>query len=114
MKYISTRNNQIFFSSEQVLSYGLAPDGGLFIPSEIPKFAMEEIKKLKNADYRDIAYFILNPYLKDLFSEEEIKQLITSAYQNFDEGIVSITKLGKNQLLNLFHGPTLASKDYAM
>lgn len=114
MKYISTRNNQIFFSSEQVLSYGLAPDGGLFIPSEIPKFAMEEIKKLKNADYRDIAYFILNPYLKDLFSEEEIKQLITSAYQNFDEGIVSITKLGKNQLLNLFHGPTLAFKDYAM
>lgn len=114
MKYISTRNNQIFFSSEQVLSYGLAPDGGLFIPNEIPNFAMEEIKKLKNADYRDIAYFILNPYLKDLFSEEEIKQLISSAYQNFDEGIVSITKLGKNQLLNLFHGPTLAFKDYAM
>ena len=114
MNYISTRNNQINFSSEQVLNYGLAPDGGLFIPRELPKFSLEDIKNLKNADYEDIAYFVLKPFLKDLFSEEEIKQLISDAYQSFDEGIVSITELGENQLLNLFHGPTLAFKDYAM
>jgi len=114
MNYISTRNNQINYSSEQVLNYGLAPDGGLFIPRELPKFSEEDIKNLKNADYKDIAYFVLKPFLKDLFSEEEIKQLISNAYQSFDEGIVSITELGENQLLNLFHGPTLAFKDYAM
>ena len=114
MNYISTRNNQINYSSEQVLNYGLAPDGGLFIPRELPKFSLEDIKNLKNADYKDIAYFVLKPFLKDLFSEEEIKQLISDAYQSFDEGIVSITELGENQLLNLFHGPTLAFKDYAM
>ena len=114
MNYISTRNNQINFSSEQVLNYGLAPDGGLFIPREIPKFSISDIKNLKNANYQDIAYFVLNPFLKDLFSVEEIKQLISDAYQSFDEGIVSITDLGENQLLNLFHGPTLAFKDYAM
>ena len=114
MNYISTRNNQINFSSEQVLNYGLAPDGGLFIPREIPKFSISDIKNLKNANYQDIAYFVLNPFLKDLFSEKEIKQLISDAYQSFDEGIVSITELGENQLLNLFHGPTLAFKDYAM
>ena len=114
MNYISTRNNQINFSSEQVLNYGLAPDGGLFIPREIPKFSICDIKNLKNANYQDIAYFVLNPFLKDLFSVEEIKQLISDAYQSFDEGIVSITELGENQLLNLFHGPTLAFKDYAM
>ena len=114
MNYISTRNNQINFSSEQVLNYGLAPDGGLFIPREIPKFSISDIKNLKNANYQDIAYFVLNPFLKDLFSVEEIKQLISDAYQSFDEGIVSITELGENQLLNLFHGPTLAFKDYAM
>ena len=114
MNYISTRNNHKNFTSEQVLNYGLAPDGGLFIPSEIPKFSIGDIKNLKNADYQEIAYFVLSPFLRDLFSAEEIKQLISSAYQNFDEGIVSITKLGENHLLNLFHGPTLAFKDYAM
>ena len=114
MNYISTRNNQINFSSEQVLNYGLAPDGGLFIPRELPKFSLGDIKNLKNADYEDIAYFVLKPFLKDLFSEEEIKQLISNAYQSFDQGIVSISELGENQLLNLFHGPTLAFKDYAM
>jgi len=114
MNYVSTRNNQINFSSEQVLNYGLAPDGGLFIPSELPKFSSEDLNNLKNADYKEIAYFVLNPFLKDLFSEKEIKHLISDAYQSFDEGIVSITELGENQLLNLFHGPTLAFKDYAM
>ena len=114
MKYISTRNNQLNFSSEQVLNYGLAPDGGLFIPREIPKFSLSDIKNLKNASYHDIAYFVLNPFLKDLFSAEEVQQLISDAYQSFDEGIVSITEIGENQLLNLFHGPTLAFKDYAM
>ena len=114
MNYISTRNNQINFSSEEVLNYGLAPDGGLFIPKEIPKFSIGDIKNLKNANYQDIAYFVLNPFLKDLFSADEIKQIISEAYQSFDEGIVSITEIGENQLLNLFHGPTLAFKDYAM
>ena len=106
MNYISTRNNQINFSSEEVLNYGLAPDGGLFIPKEIPKFYIGDIKNLKNANYQDIAYFVLNPFLKDLFSADEIKQLISDAYQSFDEGIVSITELGEKQLLNLCHGPT--------
>ena len=88
MNYISTRNNLKNFTSEQVLNYGLAPDGGLFIPREIPKFSMGDIKNLKYANYQDIAYFVLNPFLKDLFSAEEIQQLISDAYQSFDEGIV--------------------------
>ena len=46
MNYISTRNNQINFSSEEVLNYGLAPDGGLFIPKEIPKFYIGDILSL--------------------------------------------------------------------
>ena len=50
MNYISTRNNQINFNSEEVLKYGLAPDGGLFIPKEIPKFSIGDIKNLKKAE----------------------------------------------------------------
>ena len=61
MKYISTRNNKTEFSAEQVLNYGLAPDGGLFIPSEIPKFSVDQINSLKGRNYFEIADFILTP-----------------------------------------------------
>ena len=114
MNYKSTRNNQVSYTSEQVLNYGLAPDGGLFVPEILPSFSKEEIKYLKGSSYYEIANFIMKPFLIDLFSEEEIKTIIKEAYSNFDNEIVSLTPMGNNYLLNLFHGPTLAFKDYAM
>ena len=114
MKYISTRNEKIEFSAEQVLNYGLAPDGGLFIPKEIPKFSVDQINALKGKNYIDIANFILSPFLLDLFDPKTINEIINDAYSKFDKEIVSISNIGDNELLNLFHGPTLAFKDYAM
>ncbi len=114
MDYKSTRNSQKIFSSEQVLNYGLAPDGGLFIPTELPKFSLKSIDALKGSKYEEIAFFILEPFLNDLFTDVEIKKIINEAYSKFDEEIVSISHVGDNTLLNLFHGPTLAFKDYAM
>ena len=114
MDYISTRDSQKIYSSEQVLNYGLAPDGGLFIPKELPKFSLESINSLKGSDYQEIAFFILKPFLNDLFSDIEIRKIINEAYNKFDKEIVSISPVGQNTLLNLFHGPTLAFKDYAM
>ena len=114
MNYKSTRNNQVIFTSEQVLNYGLAPDGGLFVPELLPSFSQDQIKSLNGSSYYDIANFIMQPFLKDLFSEEEIKTIIMEAYSSFDNEIVSLTPMGNNHLLNLFHGPTLAFKDYAM
>ena len=114
MNYKSTRNNQVIYTSEQVLNYGLAPDGGLFIPELLPSFSENQIKSLKGSSYYDIAYFIMQPFLTDLFSKEEIKTIINKAYSSFDKETVSLTPMGNNHLLNLFHGPTLAFKDYAM
>ena len=114
MKYISTRNNKTDFSAEQVLNYGLAPDGGLFIPKEIPKFSIDQINSLKGKNYFDIANFILSPFLLDLFDSKTINKIIHEAYSKFDQEIVSVSNIGDNELLNLFHGPTLAFKDYAM
>ena len=114
MKYISTRNNKNDFSAEQVLNYGLAPDGGLFIPKEIPKFSIDQINALKGKNYFDIANFILSPFLLDLFDSKTINKIIHEAYSDFDQEIVSVSNIGDNELLNLFHGPTLAFKDYAM
>ena len=76
MNYKSTRNSQVIYTSEQVLNYGLAPDGGLFIPELLPIFSQDEIKSLKGSSYYDIANFIMKPFLTDLFSEEEIKIII--------------------------------------
>ena len=114
MNYISTRNNQQLFNADEVLNLGLAPDGGLFIPTKFPLFNIKDINQLKGKSYNEIAYFILEPFLKDIFDQSEIELIIESAYTNFDEGIISITPIGKNSLLNLFHGPTFAFKDYAM
>ncbi len=114
MKYKSTRDDKIEYTAEQVLNYGLAPDGGLFIPNEIPKFSAEQIDALKGKDYFEIANFILSPFLIDLFEPPTIDKIIQEAYRKFDKEIVSISNIGDNDLLNLFHGPTLAFKDYAM
>ena len=114
MKYISTRNNKTDFSADQVLNYGLAPDGGLFIPKEIPKFSVDQINALKGKNYFDIANFILSPFLLDLFDSKTINKIIHEAYSKFDQEIVSVSNIGDNELLNLFHGPTLAFKDVAM
>jgi len=114
MKYISTRDDKKEYSAEQVLNFGLAPDGGLFIPNEIPKFSNNQINALKGKNYFEIANFILTPFLSDLFEDPIIEKIIEEAYCKFDKEIVSISNIGDNDLLNLFHGPTLAFKDYAM
>ncbi len=114
MKYISTRDDKKEYSAEQVLNFGLAPDGGLFIPYETPKFSNNQINSLKGKNYFEIANFILTPFLSDLFEAPIIKKIIDEAYSKFDKEIVSISNIGDNDLLNLFHGPTLAFKDYAM
>ena len=114
MEYISTRNDNVTFNSEQVLNLGLAPDGGLFVPKQFPTFTAKEILNIKNKDFKSIAFVILEKFLLDLFSPSEIRTIIDEAYESFDEGVVSTSDLGDITLLNLFHGPTLAFKDYAM
>ncbi|MAV82243.1 MAG: threonine synthase [Pelagibacteraceae bacterium] len=114
MDYLSTRNINKVFNTNEVLELGLAPDGGLFIPKKFPTFSKEEIKKLENKSYKFIAFSILEKFLSDLFSKDEIETIIDEAYYSFDDKIVSITELDNLKLLNLFHGPTLAFKDYAM
>ena len=114
MNYKSTRNDIKIYSSEEVLNYGLAPDGGLFVPESLPFFTKDQINSLKGSNYYDVANFILKPFLVDLFSDEEIQEIIKDAYKNFDDEIVSISPIDDKYLLNLFHGPTLAFKDYAM
>lgn len=115
MEYISTRNIKKTFSFKDVFLKGLAPDGGLFIPKKIPKITSEELRKLKNFSYNELAAEIILKFCDNEFNKTEIKKLIENSYKKFrNKDVVLVRKVGKINLLELFHGPTLAFKDLAM
>ena len=115
MEYISTRNTQKIFSFKDVFLKGLASDGGLFVPKKIPLYNSQELEKLRYLSYNELASKIILKFCSDEFNEAEIKDLVNDSYKNFRvKDVVAIKKLGKINLLELFHGPTLAFKDIAM
>jgi len=119
MEYISTRNNKKTFTFEQVFLKGLAPDGGLFIPKSLKKFTKDELKSFRNLRYQDLAKKIIFPFLGDFISESELSEIIKKSYSVFrKDNVVYLSKDSNNVLevniLELFHGPTLAFKDIAM
>jgi len=112
--YKSTRGDNNVFSAAQAIAKGIAEDGGLFVPTEMPRLE-KSIEDLINLDYRELAYEILSLFLTD-FTEEELKYCINSAYdEKFDTSVVApVVKAQDNYFLELFHGPTLAFKDMAL
>ena len=115
MEYISTRNEKKIHSFKEVFLKGLADDGGLFVPKKIPTFTKDDLKSFKNLTYNELATKIILKFCSDEFDEKTIKEIINKSYKKFRvKNIVEIRKLGKINLLELFHGPTLAFKDIAM
>ncbi|OPZ79162.1 MAG: Threonine synthase [Alphaproteobacteria bacterium ADurb.Bin438] len=120
MKYISTRGKSEKLTFEEVLLKGLAPDGGLYLPDitdeEYKKLV--DIKALKNLSYSDLAFKVMQPFVKgsENISDEDLKKLCYDTYQNFNHKAVAPLKLLDTNLfgMELFHGPTLAFKDYAL
>jgi len=115
MEYISTRNKEKIYSFHDVFLKGLAPDGGLFVPKNFPKYGSKELKSLENFSYEELASKIIYDFCGNEFEKNEIKQLVKNSYKSFrTDNVVEIKKIGKFYLLELFHGPTLAFKDIAM
>jgi threonine synthase len=115
MNYFSTRDKSLKFSFKDILLRGLAPGGGLFLPSEIKYYDKYELEKLSQLSYEDLATEILFNFCSNDIEKTELKVLIKKAYQGFEEKeVVSIKKIGNTNLLELYHGPTLAFKDIAM
>ena len=115
MKYISTRNNSKEYTFEQVFIKGLADDGGLFVPKSIKKFSNGELDSMSKLSYQDLAKKILSPFIGDFMTESELSQTIKKSYSVFrKDNVVNIIKVGDINVLELFHGPTLAFKDIAM
>ena len=116
MKYVSTRGAAPVLSFGEAMMTGLARDGGLYVPETVPVFSAEEIADLAGKSYEEIAFRIMRPFMGDTFSDDEFKGLIAKAYAGFGHAArAPLVQLGPNHfLLELFHGPTLAFKDFAM
>lgn len=117
MKYVSTRSDKYKVESAEAIKTGIAPDGGLFVPEEIPQLSLDEIEKFANLSYPELAKKILSLYLTD-YTEEELSDCVNSAYtsEKFEsEAIAPLHKLDdKAFVLELWHGPTCAFKDMAL
>lgn len=116
MKYISTRGEAPALSFEDVVLTGLATDGGLYVPEELPSFSAQEIASWAGLPYRDLAFKIMQPFVADALSSDELKDIIDRSYDTFrHEAIAPLVQTGHNEwVLELFQGPTLAFKDFAL
>ena len=115
MNYISTRNKSLNFDFSSIFLRGLAPDGGLFLPNEIKKFSENELKELSQLNYIDLGVEIISGFCTPVLNKNKIKLILDKAYSSFDtKNIVEIKKIDNINLLELYHGPTLAFKDIAM
>ena len=116
MKYISTRGGGEPQTFEQVLLTGLAPDGGLYVPTELPRIDATQMTDWKNLPYVDLAVEVVAPFVGDALPRSELERIIAESYASFDHPeIAPVTELGDNEyLLELYHGPTLAFKDFAL
>ena len=114
IKYVSTRGDKEKISASQAILRGIAPDGGLYVPENLPKLD-KSLEELSALNYREIAYEVMKLFFAD-FSEEELKSCIASAYdEKFDtEEIVPLKEADGLTYIELFHGPTLAFKDMAL
>lgn len=114
--YNSTRDKTCRVTAAHAIVHGLAPDGGLFVPEELPKLSLTQIEALSKTDYRGRAEELLSLFL-DEFDRAEIKRIVSAAYgDNFDDAAVAPLHIidGMTAVLELWHGPTCAFKDMAL
>lgn len=116
MKYISTRGDAPELSFEEVVLAGLASDGGLYVPATLPTFSREEIASWTGLRYQDLAFKIIAPFVDKEIPDHELKDLIERSYANFrHDAIAPLVQTAHNEwILELFQGPTLAFKDFAL
>jgi len=116
MRYISTRGQAPDLSFEEAMLTGLARDGGLYLPESIPQLSHADIAALEGVPYEEAAFRIMRPYLGDAFTDDEFRGIIERAYAGFGHAArAPLKQLDQGHfLLELFHGPTLAFKDFAM
>ncbi len=111
MKYKSTRGGVSSLSFTEAFLMGLATDGGLIVPEEIPK---PDLARLENLDYKSLALEIFKLFVDDI-PYDDLKKLVHKSYSTFDtEEVTPVVRKDGVYILELFHGPTFAFKDIAL
>ena len=114
MKYVSTRGQTPALGFSDAVATGLAPDGGLFLPESLPDFSAK-LAGFEQLGYAELCYEFLRVFATDI-PADTLRALIAQSYTQFaDPAIAPLKPLAKNlYVLELFHGPTLAFKDFAL
>ena len=116
MRYISTRGQAPALTFEDAMLTGLARDGGLYVPEDVPVMEASDIAALAGLSYEDAAFRVMRPFIGESFTDDELRGIIARAYEGFaHDAKAPLVQLAPDHfLLELFHGPTLAFKDFAM
>ena len=116
MNYTSTRDSSVKVSAAYAIATGISPDGGLYVPENIPELTYDELLAMTKAGYKERAVSVLGKYLTD-FTEEELRECVDGAYTGKfgGEDIAPVVDIADNRfVLELWHGPTCAFKDMAL
>jgi len=116
VRFQSTRGQAPELGFDDVLLTGLARDGGLYLPVTWPERSAEEWRAMRELSYADLATAVTQPFLAGSTIEADLPEIMKEAYSPFDHPAVApMVQLGANTwLMELYHGPTLAFKDYAL
>ena len=116
LRYVSTRGQAPVLEFEDAVLAGLARDGGLYVPESWPQLGVEQLRGLRGASYAEIAYQVIAPFVGDAIAEDDLRSMLDEAYAGFGHPAVAPLRQldGNSWLLELFHGPTLAFKDFAL
>lgn len=114
MKFISTRGQTPSLGFSDAVATGLAPDGGLFLPETLPDFS-GQLAAFEKLSYAKLCFEFMRVFATDI-PAETLRTIVDASYTTFaDPAIAPLKPLGKNlYVLELFHGPTLAFKDFAL
>lgn len=116
MSYISTRGTAPTLGFAEAALAGLARDGGLYVPKAVPILSAEDIRNMAHQSYLEIAFRLMQPFVGEDIPAADFSRLLKNAYKNFPKGEVAPLRplTGNFQVMELFHGPTLAFKDVAL
>lgn len=116
MKFISTRGAAPTLSFDEVVLAGLASDGGLYVPEGLPTYTDAEWQAMRSLSYPELALHLMWPFVEGSMPRETFARMVNEAYGCFRHAAIApVKQLGSDRwLLELFHGPTLAFKDFAL
>ena len=116
MRYTSTRDASKFYTFEEALCSGYAPDGGLYVPESLPQVDASKLKHWGTLSYQDLATEVMGLFISpEEVSTEDLASLCQKSLQGFQAAsVVPVVKVGNVYVAELFHGPTFCFKDLGM